>query len=135
MTAMKSMKMTAAEKKADTHVDTSTDWEHPGSDGIEIRIEPHHAEKLGLNGPLPVGHQVELHCKGEVTESHATGSGHRLTVRLHHASAEHDAPTAGSLRDEIKATTDASEAKKADASSARTVARARTDKEIPETKG
>lgn len=140
MVALKSMRRTAAEKKA-----TEGDG-MPGNgsarDGVEVRLEHEHIKKLGMDGPLPSGTAVEFAGKGEVGDSGSNvGTDgeprHHMTLVVHRAGveAEQTPVEAGAdLRGEIKKNTDASESKAADREAARGAARARSDKEVPETK-
>jgi hypothetical protein len=65
--AMKSMKMTKAERDASEGDGMLGNGSQ--RDGVPVRLEHDHIVKLGLDGPLPHGTKVEMGGHGEVTES------------------------------------------------------------------
>jgi hypothetical protein len=141
MVAMKSMRRTAAEKKAS---DDGSGMPGNGSarDGVEVRLEHEHIKKLGMDGPLPSGTGVEFGGKGEVADSgtHVGSDGeprHHMTLIVHRAGVEADqtpVEKSADLRGEITKNTNASESKAADRDANRMASRTRSDKAIPETK-
>src|SRR5580698_2903490 len=67
MVAMKSMKMSKAERDASEGDGMTGNGSQ--RDGVPVRLEHDHIVKLGLDGPLPHGTKVEMDGHGEVTES------------------------------------------------------------------
>lgn len=61
----------------------------------EIHLDQHHLKKLGVDSPLPVGHEIRLRARGVVTGSHSSasehGKHHSMRVKLTHATLKHDA--------------------------------------------
>ena len=119
MVKMVSMKRTKANREAENEGDGRTSalspsFRDPEDNGVVIHLHPHHAAKLGMGEPLPVGHKIEFGGTGTVTESHSDERGHRLTMTMDRAGVEHEPTAKGNgIRDAVKAATDASEAKKA----------------------
>lgn len=147
--ALKSMRRTKPERDAESKADgmpgdgaARPAAMPPERDDIDMRLEHHHIQKLGLDGPLPHGTPVRFHGEGEVGDSgtHESDGGeprHHMTIRLSRAGVEHDAPkgdeAGGALRDELKKNTDASEAKTANRDAAR--GRERTGGKVAEKVG
>jgi hypothetical protein len=136
MAGMKSMRRTKSERDAQTKGDGETaasPARPPERDDVEVRLDHHHIEKLGLDGPLPHGTPIRFHGEGEVadsgtTEGYSDGEPrHHMTVRMSRAALEHDAPkgdeTRGDIRAELAKNTDASEAKRADRDASRSAAK------------
>lgn len=143
---MKSMRRTAAERKADNESrgGLSGSGDAPEHDDIYVRLEPHHIRKLGLDGPLPHGTAITLHGEGEVGNQ-STEEGysdaeprHRMTLRLSRAALTHeeapDEPRNG-LRAELDRNTKDAEVRAADRAARRDTAKGRDGDKVPEAKG
>jgi hypothetical protein len=125
MVAMANMRRTAAERKAegDDHeiATASSPARPPEKDDIEVRLEHHHIQKLGLKGPLPHGTKVSFAGDGEVADS-GTREGyddaeprHHMTIRLRRAgvdASESADARRGDVRGDVEAAADAVAAKK-----------------------
>lgn len=105
MVAMKSMKMTKAERDATEGADGM-----PGNgsqrDGVPLQLDHDHIMKLGMKGPLPHGTKVEMGGHGEVTESgtHEVDGEprHHMTITMTRAGVEPQ-ETATDRRDDLRA--------------------------------
>lgn len=104
MVALKSMKPTAAERKASEGDGMPGNGSRP--EGVPVRLEHDHIVKMGLDGPLPHGTKVEMGGHGEVTESGTREDmdgqpRHHMTIMMSRAGIEPQ-ETAGDKRDDIK---------------------------------
>lgn len=118
MVTMTNMRRTAAERKTENGGDGMPDSGsgRPASrDDVEVRLEHHHIQKLGLDGPLPHGTKVEFGGHGEVadsgtTEGYSDGEPrHHMTIRLRRAgvdAAERPDDRRGELRGDIQEAAD-----------------------------
>jgi hypothetical protein len=116
----------------------------PERDDIELRLEHHHIEKLGLGRPLPHGTKISFEGEGEVGDS-GTHEGysdaeprHHMTIRIARAGIEHegvgDDPT-GNLRGEISKNTEKAETDRADKSKSTGAAKTEKSGAEPGVKG
>lgn len=96
--ALKNMRRSATERKTngDDRFGAEASPHPPERDDVEVRLEHHHIEKLGLNGPLPHGTKVQFTGEGEVADS-GTQEGysdaeprHHMTLRLRRAGMEQE---------------------------------------------
>lgn len=104
---MVSLKRTAAEKKAENSAEGVDDIDD-SRDGADLHLEGPHMEKMGVDSTLPHGHPITLHAEGVVHRSSDGPEGGRMTIRVHKAGAEYDAPKEEkekSLRGEIEKNT------------------------------
>jgi hypothetical protein len=89
--ALKNMRRTAAERKSDSPDDGPASTRVPEHDDVEVQLQHHHIEKLGLKGPLPHGTKIQFTGEGEIADS-GTREGysdaepqHHMTLRLRRA--------------------------------------------------
>lgn len=121
MLTMTNMRRTAAERKAENDGDgmpgsgSGRPAAPPERDDVEVRLEHHHIQKLGLDGPLPHGTKVEFGGHGEVADSGTTegylngAPHHHMTIRLRRAGVDQgDRPDdrRGELRGDIQEAAD-----------------------------
>jgi hypothetical protein len=134
MVAMRSMKMTKAERDASEGDGMMGNGSQ--RDGVPVRLDHDHIVKLGLDGPLPHGTKVEMGGHGEVTESgtHEDVDGeprHHMTITMTRAGVEPQ-ETASDRRDDLKGDV----ARAADATARKDAAAGgRADRKIPEERG
>lgn len=89
------------------------------NEGVHVNLDHHHLKKLGVDGDLRGGDDVEFHGRGKVerseTHSGPDGDRHSATLRLHKGAIEHDlgerdrGDERGKLRGEIEKNTKAYE--------------------------
>lgn len=75
-------------------------------EGIEMHLDHHHMQKMGMKEPPASGSEVEFHGRGHVVSSESRDVGgttrHHMRIRLTHGAIEHDEePDHGSLRREL----------------------------------
>lgn len=96
MVKMVSLKCTDADYRAESNA-LGIPGTLNGPDAFDVHMDHHHLKKLGLDGPLPHGHEITLHAKGELVGSHMHDVDgeprNSATFRFHHAGVEHEAPT------------------------------------------
>jgi hypothetical protein len=102
MTAMKNLRRTAADVKAEKSAQgedrkgNSIDvYVPPEDDGARFELQHHHLTKMGLNGSLKSGDGVHFTGQGTVekseTRSSPEGDRHSATIRFHKGAVDHDA--------------------------------------------
>ena len=139
----KSLKKTKADIKAREEA-MGEPGEIEASPGVDLHLDDHHLEKLGLPKDLPHGHEVELHFRGHVHrsthEEGPEGESGRTHLKLTHGKvvkgAEHDATEPVSdLREELEHNHDESEGRRTKAEAARAEKREKKDEKSEARKG
>lgn len=138
MTAMKNLRRTAADVKAEKSA-LGKDSEHayvpPEDDGARFELEHHHLMKMGLGGKLKSGQEMEFRGKGTVerseTKSGPDGERHSATVRFHHGAADGEFKSGdGEERMALR-----SDLEKAHGKAEEKMSKVKNDKKIPEKGG
>lgn len=96
MVKMVSLRRTAADR-AESSDALGIPGNVDGPDSFDVHMDHNHLKKLGLDMPLPHGHEITLHAKGELVSSHMHDVDgeprHSATFRFSHAGVEHEAPS------------------------------------------